>query len=86
MRGHSTYEPKNGFVHWLDARLPIMSFTHESFVAYPDAEEPELLVDLRRHPLLLLVAQIVTGVVLAMHYTPEFDDGLRLASSTSCAT
>ena len=34
----------------------------------------------------MLVLQIVTGVVLAMHYTPNADVGVRFASSTSCAT
>ena len=48
MHGHSTFEPKNGFVKWLEARLPIFSFMHGSFVAYPTPQEPQLLVDLRR--------------------------------------
>ena len=34
----------------------------------------------------MLVVQIVTGVVLVMHYTPHVDYGLRTPSSTSCAT
>ena len=35
MHGLSTFEPKSGAVKWLEARLPILSFMHGSFVAYP---------------------------------------------------
>ena len=31
MSGHSTYEPKNGFTRWLDARLPILRLSHDTF-------------------------------------------------------
>ena len=34
MHGLSTFEPKNGFVKWLEARLPILSFSYDSFVGY----------------------------------------------------
>ena len=50
MSGHSTYEPKTGIERWLDARLPIVRFALRQLRRLPDAAEPELLVDLRRHP------------------------------------
>ena len=34
----------------------------------------------------MLVVQIITGIVLAMHYTPACRDGASIRSSTSCAT
>ena len=52
----------------------------------PDAAEPELLVRVRRHPDLLLGIQIVTGIVLAMHYVAELPIWPSTASKTSCAT
>jgi ubiquinol-cytochrome c reductase cytochrome b subunit len=49
MSGPSTYEPSNGLTKWLDERLPIIRFNHD-LMDVPDAEEPQLLVDVRRHP------------------------------------
>jgi hypothetical protein len=61
-------------------------FLYIATMDFPDAEEPQLLVDLRRHPGgVMLVVQIVTGIVLAMHYTPHADLP-STPSSTSCAT
>ncbi len=71
MQGHSTFEPKNGFVKWLEARLPILSFSHESFVAYPTPKNLNYWWTFGAILSFMLVAQIITGVVLAMHYTPE---------------
>ena len=49
MSGHSTYEPKTAIERWLDTRLPIVRFGVGPD-GFPDPQEPELLVDLRRHP------------------------------------
>ena len=53
---------------------------------YPDPEEPELLVELRL-PLagVMLVIMIVTGIVLAMHYTAT-RRWRSIRSNASCAT
>jgi ubiquinol-cytochrome c reductase cytochrome b subunit len=71
MSGHSTYTPKSGFARWLERRLPILGFIHESFVAYPVPKNLNYLWTFGAILSFMLVAQIVTGVVLAMHYTPE---------------
>lgn len=71
MSGHSTYTPKSGFARWLERRLPILSFLHESFVAYPVPKNLNYLWTFGAILSFMLVAQIATGVVLAMHYTPE---------------
>jgi ubiquinol-cytochrome c reductase cytochrome b/c1 subunit len=71
MSGHSTYTPKSGFARWLERRLPILSFVHGSFVAYPVPKNLNYLWTFGAILSFMLVAQIVTGVVLAMHYTPE---------------
>ena len=42
--------PENGVERWLDTRLPIIRLAQRQLRRLPDAEEPELLVDLRRHP------------------------------------
>jgi ubiquinol-cytochrome c reductase cytochrome b/c1 subunit len=71
MDGHSTYKPKSGFARWLERRLPILSFMHGSFVAYPTPKNLNYMWTFGAILSFMLVAQIVTGVVLAMHYTPE---------------
>jgi ubiquinol-cytochrome c reductase cytochrome b/c1 subunit len=71
MSGHSTYKPKSGFARWLERRLPILGFLHESFVAYPVPKNLNYLWTFGAILSFMLVAQIVTGVVLTMHYTPE---------------
>ncbi|ATQ66462.1 MULTISPECIES: cytochrome b [Methylosinus] len=71
MSGHSTYKPKSGFARWLERRLPILGFIHESFVAYPVPKNLNYLWTFGAILSFMLIAQIVTGVVLTMHYTPE---------------
>ncbi len=51
--------------------MPILSFMHDSFVAFPTPKNLNYLWTFGAILSFMLVAQIVTGVVLAMHYTPE---------------
>jgi quinol-cytochrome oxidoreductase complex cytochrome b subunit len=69
MSGPSTYVPGNAFTRWLEARLPIISFIHGSFVAYPTPKNLNYWWTFGGILSMMLVAQILTGVVLAMHYT-----------------
>jgi ubiquinol-cytochrome c reductase cytochrome b/c1 subunit len=71
MSGHSKYTPKTAFTRWLERRLPILSFLHESFVAYPTPKNLNYMWTFGAILFFMLVAQIVTGIALAMHYTPE---------------
>ena len=71
MSGHSTYEPKNGFTRWLDARLPILRLSHDTFVDYPTPRNLNYWWTFGGILSLMLGVQIVTGIVLAMHYTPN---------------
>ncbi|HYA79786.1 MAG TPA: cytochrome b/b6 [Methylocystis sp.] len=71
MSGPSKYTPKSAFARWLEKRLPILSFMYDSFVAYPTPKNLNYLWTFGAILFFMLIAQIVTGVVLAMHYTPE---------------
>ena len=73
IHGHSTYEPQSGFTRWLDKRLPIVRLTHDSFVAYPTPRNLNYWWTFGAMLALCLVVQIVTGIVLAMHYIPHVD-------------
>jgi quinol-cytochrome oxidoreductase complex cytochrome b subunit len=73
MTGHSTYVPRSGFMRWLERRLPIASFVHDSFVAYPTPRNLNYWWTFGAILTVMLAVQIVTGIVLAMHYTPHVD-------------
>jgi len=71
MAEHSTYQPTGGFTRWLEARLPIIGLVHSSFVVYPTPRNLNYWWTFGAILSFMLVAQIVTGVVLAMHYTAD---------------
>ena len=71
MSGQSTYVPKSAFAKWFESRLPIGGLVHSSFIAYPTPRNLNYLWTFGGILSFMLVAQIATGVVLAMHYTPE---------------
>jgi quinol-cytochrome oxidoreductase complex cytochrome b subunit len=73
MSGPSTYQPRNAFLKWLEARLPIAGLMHSSFVSYPTPRNLNYWWAFGAILTFMLAAQIVTGVVLAMHYTPHVD-------------
>jgi ubiquinol-cytochrome c reductase cytochrome b subunit len=74
MAGPSTYQPRSAFTRWLDARLPILRLTHDSFVDYPTPRNLNYWWTFGAVLAFCLVAQIVTGIVLAMHYAPSIGD------------
>ncbi|WP_102958846.1 cytochrome b [Mangrovicella endophytica] len=68
MAGHSSYVPSNGFTRWIDARLPLPRLVYDSFVAYPVPRNLNYAYTFGGILALFLAVQILTGVVLAMHY------------------
>ena len=66
--GHSTYTPKSGFGKWLDSRLPLPRLVYDSFVAYPVPRNLNSWYTFGGILSLMLIVQIITGIVLAMHY------------------
>src|SRR5512138_2471990 len=69
--GHSTYSPQTGIERWFDARMPLPRLIHDSFVAYPVPRNLNYAYTFGGILFIMLVVQILTGVVLAMHYTPN---------------
>ncbi|MEI7931538.1 MAG: cytochrome b N-terminal domain-containing protein [Alphaproteobacteria bacterium] len=74
----STYQPKSGFTRWLDSRLPILRLAHDSFVDYPTPKNLNYWWTFGAILSFMLGMQIVTGIVLAMHYVPN--EALAFAS------
>jgi ubiquinol-cytochrome c reductase cytochrome b/c1 subunit len=73
MSGPSTYQPQNGALKWLERRLPIIGLVHSSFVAYPTPRNLNYWWTFGGILTMMLALQIITGVILAMHYTPHVD-------------
>jgi ubiquinol-cytochrome c reductase cytochrome b subunit len=75
--GHSSYEPKSGFGKWLDERLPLPRLMYDSFVAYPVPRNLNSWYTFGGILSLMLGVQILTGIVLAMHYVSSVDGAFR---------
>jgi len=73
MSGHSTYEPKSGFEKWLDSRLPIVRFANDTIIDFPTPKNLNYWYTFGGILSLILVIQIITGIVLAMHYVAHVD-------------
>lgn len=73
MSGHSTYEPKTGFERWMDMRLPVIRMAYDSVVAFPTPKNLNYWWTFGGILTFCLGMQIVTGIVLAMHYVPHVD-------------
>ena len=66
----SPYVPKTGIEKWLDSRLPIIRFGAD-YMALPTPRNLNYWYTFGGILMLCLVIQIVTGIVLAMHYVPN---------------
>ncbi len=73
MSGHSTYKPKSAFGRWFHERLPVMDLVHGQVLDYPTPKNLNYWWTFGGILTIMLVVQIVTGIVLAMHYTPQVD-------------
>ena len=79
---HATFQPQNRFLQWFERRLPIMGLVYSSFVAYPTPRNLNYWWTFGAILTFMLAAQIVTGVILAMHYTPNADLAFRSVEQT----
>jgi ubiquinol-cytochrome c reductase cytochrome b/c1 subunit len=70
MSGPSNFQPKSAFLKWTERRLPILGLMHSSFVAYPTPRNLNYWWTFGGILSFMLGVQIITGIVLAMHYTP----------------
>ncbi|MGL4294561.1 MAG: cytochrome b [Aestuariivirga sp.] len=73
MSGHSTYQPKSAFGKWFHERLPIMDIVQGQALDFPTPRNLNYWWTFGGILAVMLVIQIVTGVVLVMHYTPHVD-------------
>jgi ubiquinol-cytochrome c reductase cytochrome b subunit len=67
----STYQPTTRAGKWFDDRLPIARMMHGQFVDFPTPRNLNYMWTFGGILMFCLIAQIVTGIVLAMHYVPS---------------
>ena len=72
MAHESTYEPQYAATRWIDQRLPIIRMGAD-FMTYPSPRNLNYWYTFGAILTLILISQIITGVVLGMHYTAHID-------------
>jgi ubiquinol-cytochrome c reductase cytochrome b subunit len=64
---------KNPLVRWIDQRLPIPSLLQKEYAQFPTPKNFNYFWNFGALAMVTLVVMIVTGIFLAMHYTPHVD-------------
>jgi len=68
-----SFEPKNPMVKWVEARLPITGMLHHALYEYPTPKNLSYWWTFGSLAGFMLVVQLITGIVLSMHYTAHVD-------------
>ncbi|UXN05646.1 cytochrome b [Bartonella sp. HY761] len=67
----SSYTPKTKLGQFMDERLPVMRMMHDLAVSFPVPRNLNYFYTFGGILSLMLVSQILTGIVMAMHYVPD---------------
>jgi ubiquinol-cytochrome c reductase cytochrome b/c1 subunit len=70
MSGHSNHQPKSPLGKWFHERLPITDLTGH-LLDFPTPKNLNYWWTFGGILAIMLVVQLITGIVLAMHYTPH---------------
>ncbi len=73
MSGQSTYQPTSAVGKWFESRLPVMGLVHDTMLNFPTPKNLNYWWTFGGILATFLVLQIITGIVLAMQYTPHVD-------------
>ena len=73
MSGPTKYQPTSAFGKWFHERLPIVAFVKDTALDFPTPKNLNYWWTFGGILAVMLVVQIVTGIVLVMHYTPQVD-------------
>jgi ubiquinol-cytochrome c reductase cytochrome b/c1 subunit len=64
---------KNPVIRWIDHRLPVFSYLHHEAYEYPTPKNLNYWWNFGSLAGFMLIVMIVTGLILAMQYTPHVD-------------
>ena len=64
---------KNSFLNWIEYRLPIISYIEKEYGDYPMPKNANYFWSFGALATILLIVLIVSGIFLAMFYTPHTD-------------
>jgi ubiquinol-cytochrome c reductase cytochrome b/c1 subunit len=64
---------QNALVRWIDHRLPVFTFLEHELNQYPTPKNLNYWYNFGSLAGIMLVIMIITGIVLAMQYTPHID-------------
>ena len=64
---------ENPVVEWVDSRLPIFTMMQKEYGVFPTPRNFNYFWNFGAIAMVMLVLMIVTGITLAMHYTPHVD-------------
>ena len=73
MSGRSSYVPQSRLAKWLDARLPVPRLIHDQFIVFQTPRNLNVWYTFGGILTFCLGLQILTGIVLAMHYVANAD-------------
>ncbi|PWR23766.1 cytochrome b [Zavarzinia compransoris] len=71
MSSSTPFQTNSKVIKWIEARLPIISTVEGALVSYPAPRNLNYWWNFGSLAGFMLVAQIVTGIILVMHYTPH---------------
>jgi ubiquinol-cytochrome c reductase cytochrome b/c1 subunit len=71
MEHQSNYVPTTGFTRWMDSRLPVMRMAYDTVLDFPTPRNLNYMWTFGAILAFCLGVQIVTGIVLAMHYAAD---------------
>ncbi|HKM63588.1 MAG TPA: cytochrome b N-terminal domain-containing protein [Acidisphaera sp.] len=64
---------KNPVIRWIDSRMPIFSMMQNEYGAFPTPRNFNYFWNFGALAMVMLMIMIITGVLLAMNYTPRAD-------------
>ncbi len=73
MSSHASYEFSNPVVRWIDSRLPVFSLMKAQAMDFPTPRNLNYWWTFGGIAATMLVIQLITGIVLVMHFTPHVD-------------
>ena len=78
--------PKDGIMGWVEHRLPICHFiSHSVGSGYPAPRNLNYWWNFGSIAGICLVVQIITGIILVMHYTPHVDHAFNSVEPVASA-